>query len=149
MQLCPRYTLNWIMACRLFCAKLLPEPNWLIYVINVNWPLRNKLQWNFNRNTKLFIHGNTFKMSSVKWLPFCNWGWGWGWGVCVCVCVGGGGGGGGLGGGGGGGGWWWWWMSWYVYIPELQRIFFQCVLFNTDSFPNASFAIGNKKTCWR
>ena len=27
---------------------------WII----VNWTLRNKLQWNFNQNTKLFIHGN-------------------------------------------------------------------------------------------
>ena len=24
----------------------------------VNWTLRNKLQWNFNQNTKLFIHAN-------------------------------------------------------------------------------------------
>ena len=24
----------------------------------VNWTLRNKLQWNFNQNTKLFIHEN-------------------------------------------------------------------------------------------
>ena len=27
---------------------------WLI----VNWTLRNKLQWNFNQNTKIFIHEN-------------------------------------------------------------------------------------------
>ena len=28
-------------------------------LIIVNWTLRNKLQWNFNQNTKLFIHENT------------------------------------------------------------------------------------------
>ena len=27
----------------------------------VNWSLRNKLQWNLNWNTKLFIHGNAFE----------------------------------------------------------------------------------------
>ena len=27
----------------------------------VNWTLRNKLQWNFNQNTKLFIHKNAFQ----------------------------------------------------------------------------------------
>ena len=43
-----------IMACRLFGAKPLPEPCWLI----VNWNLRNKFQWNSNQNTKLFIHEN-------------------------------------------------------------------------------------------
>ena len=26
----------------------------------VNWTPRNKLQWNFNRNTKLYIHENAF-----------------------------------------------------------------------------------------
>ena len=25
----------------------------------VNWTMRNKIQWNFNRNTKLFFHENT------------------------------------------------------------------------------------------
>ena len=28
------------------------------YWIIVNWTLRNKLQWNFNKKTKLFIHEN-------------------------------------------------------------------------------------------
>ena len=45
-----------------------PNQCWLI----VNWTLRNKLQWNSNRKTKLFIHENAFvKMSSAKWRPFC------------------------------------------------------------------------------
>ena len=31
----------------------------------VNWTLRNKLQWNFNRNSKIFIQENAFK--NVIW----------------------------------------------------------------------------------
>ena len=27
-------------------------------MVIVNWTLRSKLQWNFNQNTKLFIHEN-------------------------------------------------------------------------------------------
>ena len=45
------------MACRLIGAKPLSKPCWVI----VNWTLRNKLQWNFNQNTKLFIHGNAYE----------------------------------------------------------------------------------------
>ena len=41
-----------IMACRLIGAKPLSGPMLDI----VNWTLRNKLQWNFNQSTKLFIH---------------------------------------------------------------------------------------------
>ena len=43
-----------IMACRLLGAKPLFKPSWFL----VNWTLRNKLQWIFNRNTKLFIQEN-------------------------------------------------------------------------------------------
>ena len=43
-----------IVACRLFGAKPLSKPMLVI----VNWTLTNKLQWNFNQNTKLFIHEN-------------------------------------------------------------------------------------------
>ena len=46
-----------LMACRLFGAKLLLEPCWLIG----NWTLMNKFQWNSNQNTNLFIHQNAFK----------------------------------------------------------------------------------------
>ena len=31
----------------------------------VNWTLRNKLQWNWNRNTKLFIHENAFESVAI------------------------------------------------------------------------------------
>ena len=41
------------------------------YWVFVNWTLRNKLQWNLNRNTKIFIHENALKISSAKWRPFC------------------------------------------------------------------------------
>ena len=37
----------------------------------VNWTLRNKLQWNFNQNAKLFIHEIAPKISSVEWQSFC------------------------------------------------------------------------------
>ena len=37
----------------------------------VNWILRNKLQWNFNQNTKLLIHEKPLKISSAKRRPFC------------------------------------------------------------------------------
>ena len=37
----------------------------------VNWTLRNKLQWNFNWNSYLFIQENAIEMSSGKWRPFC------------------------------------------------------------------------------
>ena len=53
------YTRQWIgsplvqiMACRLFKAKPLSKP----MLGFVNWTLKNKLQWNFNQYTKLFIH---------------------------------------------------------------------------------------------
>ena len=29
-----------------------------LYCVIANWPLRNKLKWTFNQNTKLFIHEN-------------------------------------------------------------------------------------------
>ena len=40
----------------------------------VNWTLRNKLQWKFNQNTKLFIHENAsqnivYEMASILSLP--------------------------------------------------------------------------------
>ena len=45
--------LDQIMACRLFGTNYLNQC-WVI----VNWTIKDKLQWNFNRNTKLFIHEN-------------------------------------------------------------------------------------------
>ena len=42
----------------------------------VNWPLRNKFQWNFNRNSYIFIHENAFekvvcKMAAILSRPQC------------------------------------------------------------------------------
>ena len=37
----------------------------------VNWTLKNKIQWNFNRNSYIFIHENAFENMSGKWQPFC------------------------------------------------------------------------------
>ena len=43
---------------------------------NVNWTLGNKLQWNFNRNSNIFIQGNAFEnvvceMASILSRPQC------------------------------------------------------------------------------
>ena len=51
------------MACRLTGAKSLSEPM-LEYCI-VNWTLGNKLQWNLNQNSCVFIHENAFE--NVVW----------------------------------------------------------------------------------
>ena len=40
---------------------------WII----VNWTLRNKLQWNLNRNSNIFIEKMRWKVSSAKRRPFC------------------------------------------------------------------------------
>ena len=45
------------MACRLDGAKLLSDQCWNI----VNWTLRNKIQWNFNRNSYIFIQENALE----------------------------------------------------------------------------------------
>ena len=37
----------------------------------VNWTVRKKLQWNFNRNSNIFIQEMDLKISSAKWRPFC------------------------------------------------------------------------------
>ena len=34
---------------------------WINAVNIVNWPLRNKFQWNFNKNSNIFIHENMFE----------------------------------------------------------------------------------------
>ena len=63
------------MACRLSGAKPLYKPMLII----VNWTLRNKLQWNFNRNSNIFIHENALQnvvceMASNLSRPQCdNW----------------------------------------------------------------------------
>ena len=64
-----RSALVQIMACRLFGAKPLSKP--MLFI--VNWTLRNKIGWNFNKNTKRFIHENASETItlSVKWWLFC------------------------------------------------------------------------------
>ena len=60
------------MACRLVGAKPLSEPMWNI----INWTLRNKVQWNFNRNSWSFIQENAFErvvceMTAILSRPQC------------------------------------------------------------------------------
>ena len=54
-----------------------PAPShYLKQCIIVNWPLRNKLLWNSNQNTKVFIHENAFEKivcDMVAILPRGRW----------------------------------------------------------------------------
>ena len=52
-----------IMACRLLRAKPLSEPMLGYSQLDI---LRNKLQWNFNQNTKLFIHANASESNTCE-----------------------------------------------------------------------------------
>ena len=55
------------MACRLFGAKLLSTP--MLGYCQLD--LRNKLQWNFNQSTKLFIHENAFENIVYEMVAIC------------------------------------------------------------------------------
>ena len=52
-----------IMACRLLAPSHYLNQCWVI----VNWTIRNKLQWNFNQNTKFAFTKMYLKISSVEW----------------------------------------------------------------------------------
>ena len=53
-----------IMACHLFGVKPLSQP--MLGYCQLNHTYRNKLQWNFNQNKKLFIHENASKCNVCK-----------------------------------------------------------------------------------
>ena len=55
----------WLVACSVPTHHL--NQCWMI----VNWILENKLQWNLNQNTTIFLPENKLKLSSPKWPPFC------------------------------------------------------------------------------
>ena len=57
------------MAWRLDGAKPLTEPMLNI----VNWTLRNKLQWNVNGNSNIFIEENTFENVICKKMSLSSW----------------------------------------------------------------------------
>ena len=59
-----------IMSCCLFGAKPLSKPMLAYCQLN----LRNKLQWNFNQNTQLFIHGNAYKNIVCVMAAILSWG---------------------------------------------------------------------------
>ena len=63
MRQCTWSALVQIMACHMFgdISHYLNQ-HWLVD----NWALMNKLQWNFNQNTKWSIHENAHEMSSAK-----------------------------------------------------------------------------------
>ena len=56
------------MACRLVGAEPLSEPM-LEYGY---WTLRNKFQWNLNRNQYIFIHENACKSVVCKMAPMSS-----------------------------------------------------------------------------
>ena len=67
----PLRTASWIMRLSIWTAWRAPS-HYLNQCWNiVNWALRNKLQWNLDRNQQIFIQENISKMSSGKWRPFC------------------------------------------------------------------------------
>ena len=58
------------MACRLVGDKPSSEP----VLEYFNWTLRNQIQWNFNRNSYIFIQENSFRyvvyeMSAILFRP--------------------------------------------------------------------------------
>ena len=65
---CSLWTLVQVMACRLLDTKSLPNQCWLIF----NRTLRNKFQWNFNKNSNFLIEENTFENVVCKSQPFCS-----------------------------------------------------------------------------
>ena len=56
-----------LMACRLVGAKPLSKQCWNI----VNWTLENKIQWNFNRNSNIFIQENAFEILVCEMATIC------------------------------------------------------------------------------
>ena len=63
-----RSTLVQMMACAYSAPSPYPKQYWVI----VNWNLRNKRQWNFNRNTKFFIRENTFENIVCETAPILS-----------------------------------------------------------------------------
>ena len=51
---------SWLVSCLIPSHYL--NKCWLI----VDWTLRNKLQWNMNQNTNIFLQGNAFKNVTCK-----------------------------------------------------------------------------------
>ena len=60
---------QWLVACSAPSHYL--NQWWLI----VNWTLRNKLKWNSNQNTKLFINENTFENVAREMVVIVSKGW--------------------------------------------------------------------------
>ena len=58
---------KWLVACLVPSHYL--NQSWII----VNLTLRNKLQWNSNRNTKRFIHENTFGNVVCEMVAMLSW----------------------------------------------------------------------------
>ena len=61
-----------IMDCCLFGAKPLSKPM-LCYIVNLM--LRIKLEWNFNQNPKIFIHGNASENIVYEKAAILSGGW--------------------------------------------------------------------------
>ena len=78
------------MACRLTGARPISEPM-LDYL--VNWTLRNKLHWNLNRNSNIFIQENAFESvvcetAAILSRPQCVNFWPiWMWKSCLVSIV--------------------------------------------------------------
>ena len=76
------YASSWFALFTLFCVFLPIFPNialthcsepldYLNQCWDINCILRNKLQWNFNRNSCIFVQQNPCQNVVWKWRPFC------------------------------------------------------------------------------
>ena len=65
-----RSALVQIIACRLLGANHYLNQCWVIVI----WTLRNKLQWNFNLDTKLFIHEIASEIIICEMAAILSWG---------------------------------------------------------------------------
>ena len=69
-------SLNQLLACRLVSAKSLSQT----ILENCQLALRNRLQWNINRSTNIFIQENAFEIVVCRHFYCCYM-------PCICICI--------------------------------------------------------------
>ena len=70
-----------IMICRLFGTKPLSNTN----LVKINWPLRNKLNWNFNQNSNISIHKDASKTIVCEMVAILSRGDELNHNTCLCL----------------------------------------------------------------
>ena len=69
------YKVSWILSTLVQVMAWCPMAPSHFLIMNrliVHWTIRNKLLWNLNQNTNIFLKEMTLKMSSAKGQPFCS-----------------------------------------------------------------------------